>query len=64
MANRCEYCHEDSDGGTKPLGRNAHVYLYPTMGNWSLIIRGGRKGIPKVLPIKYCPMCGRRLNNG
>ena len=64
MADRCEYCHEDSDCGTKPLDRNAYVYLYPTLGTWGLVIRGGRKSIPRTLPIKYCPMCGRRLNDG
>ena len=54
----CEYCHEDLDGYVKPIEKNAHAYVAAD----SLVVSFARQ--VRVCKINYCPMCGRRLNNG
>lgn len=52
----CKYCHEDLDGYTMPLEKNCHAWVqYP---NKLVIYFGGNL---RKCEIKYCPMCGRRL---
>jgi hypothetical protein len=52
----CEYCHEDRDGYTNPLDKNAHVWIqYPN----KLVTHFG--GILRKYEINFCPMCGRKL---
>ena len=51
----CEYCHEDKDGYTKSHG--AFCLLYDRFEGWQL--HAGKSCRPR--PVKYCPMCGRRL---
>ena len=57
----CEYCQLDADGYVKPIEKNSHAFIYPGMfGRWQLYI--SLKGDRRECDIKYCPMCGRRLN--
>ena len=60
--NKCEYCHEDSDGYIKPLEKNCHAYIGFGMHGWVIELKA--KGWRGKAPIKFCPMCGRRLTNG
>ena len=58
----CEYCHEDSDGYIKPLEKNCHTYIRFGMQGWVIELKA--KGWRGKVPIKFCPMCGRRLTDG
>jgi len=58
----CKYCHEDSDGYVKPLEKNCHAYIGFGMRGWVIELKA--KGWRGKAPIKFCPMCGRRLING
>jgi len=60
MNTDCEYCHTDVDGFVRPIEKNAHAYIYPSLGRWKLTIK--LKGDARECDINYCPMCGRRLN--
>jgi len=60
--NECKYCHEDPDGYVKPLEKNCHAYIGFGMHGW--VIELEAKGWRGKAPIKFCPMCGRRLTNG
>lgn len=52
----CKYCHQDFEGYSTPLDKNAHVYLaYPNI----LVIQFGGK--IRECKINFCPMCGRKL---
>jgi len=64
MVDKCEYCHEDSDCGVRALDKKGYAFLYPSLGKWELNIRTGHNRIPRTVEINYCPMCGRRLNDG
>ena len=55
----CEYCHEDSDGYVKPLEKNCHAYIRFGMHGWVIELKA--KGWNGKAPIRFCPMCGRRL---
>ena len=55
----CDYCHEDSDGYVKPIEKNGHAFIRFGMNGWELSMKAnGWHGSTK---IRYCPMCGRRL---
>lgn len=51
----CDYCHEDSDGYVKPIEKNCHAVIF---GSVLYLKAEGWRG---EVEIKYCPMCGRRL---
>lgn len=56
----CDYCHKDLDGYVKPLEKNSHAFIWwNAMDGWHLSLKA--KGWHGMAPIKYCPMCGRRL---
>ena len=55
----CVYCNEDECGFVKPIEKNGHAFLYRGMFEWNLELRA--KGWKASVPIKFCPMCGRRL---
>lgn len=50
----CPFCHEDSDGYTTMVGA-FYLHKSPIYG-WCL-----NAGKCKPRPIKYCPICGRNL---
>lgn len=55
----CEYCHVDKDSYISGLDRNGHVWIHkPDVCN-ELIIR--YYGQQLRIPIKYCPICGRKF---
>ena len=58
----CEYCHEDSDGYTRPIEKNCHAYIRFGMNGWELDLKA--KGWHGEAQIKFCPMCGRELQGG
>ena len=60
--NECKYCHKDPDGYVKPLEKNCHAYIGFGMQGWVIELKA--KGWRGKAPIKFCPMCGRRLTNG
>ena len=64
MDNRCEYCHEDSDGGVLTIEKNGHAFVgYDVIGGkYKLFVDLG--GYKRSAEINYCPMCGRKLNDG
>lgn len=51
----CDYCHEDSDGYVRPIEKNGHAVIF---GSVLYLKAEGWRG---EVEIKYCPMCGRRL---
>ena len=56
----CEYCQPDADGYVKPIEKNGHAFIRFGMNGWELSLKAnGWHGSAK---IRYCPMCGRRLN--
>jgi hypothetical protein len=58
----CPYCHEDSDGFVFPIEKNGHAFVRFGMDGWELSLKAdGWHGSAK---IRYCPMCGRRLERG
>ena len=57
----CEYCHEDSDGYVKPLEKNCHAYIRFGMHGWVIELKA--KGWNGKAPIRFCPICGRRLTD-
>ena len=60
MQASCVYCQEDSDGYVKPIEKNSHAFIRFGMFGWKLDLSA--KGWHGSAKIKYCPMCGRRLN--
>lgn len=56
----CDYCTEDSDGYVKPMEKNGHAFIRFGMNGWEIDISA--KGWHGSAKIRYCPMCGRRLN--
>ena len=59
----CDYCHEDVDGYVKPIEKNGHaVVRCSPIDGWILSVRYG--SWRKDVPIRFCPMCGRRLERG
>lgn len=59
---QCDYCTEDSDGYVKPVEKNCHAFIRCGMNGWELSMKAnGWHGSAK---IRYCPMCGRRLERG
>ena len=58
----CEYCHEDSDGYVIPLEKNSHAFIRFGIDGWELSLKA--KGWHGSAKIRYCPMCGRRLERG
>lgn len=53
----CGYCHEDRDGYVFPLEKNCHAYfVFPN----EIALRFGKES--REFKIKYCPMCGRKLD--
>lgn len=64
---RCEFCHEDTDGYITHLDRegigSAHiVQSHPVCGGWKLCISSGKQ-VRMTVKIKFCPICGRRLED-
>ena len=55
----CDYCNEDSDGYVKPIEKNGHAFVRFGMDGWELSLRA--KGWHGGAKIRFCPMCGRRL---
>lgn len=55
----CRYCTMDYDDYVLPLEKNGHVFLYPSIGAWSLQVNVHKWS--KQIPINYCPICGRDL---
>lgn len=58
----CEYCHEDSDGFIRPIEKNSHAFVSFGLNGWHIAMRAN--GWVGRAPIKFCPICGRRLTNG
>jgi len=58
----CEYCHEDSDGFVRPIEKNSHAFVSFGLDGWHIAMRA--TGWVGRAPIKFCPMCGRRLTDG
>lgn len=58
----CEYCHEDADGYVLPLEKNCHAFISYDMDGWTLNLKA--KGWRGHCKIKFCPMCGRKLEVG
>lgn len=58
---RCGYCTEDADGYKTVLDKNRHASIQHAFPNREPVIRIRfcRKGFE--FPIRFCPMCGRRL---
>ena len=54
---RCPYCHEDREGYVSALG--AFFLSLDCRDGW--LLNAGKSGKIKPRPIKYCPMCGRKL---
>lgn len=58
---KCRYCREDNEGYVQALDKNGHVYIaWGYHGMDKLIFRFGKER--REIPISYCPMCGRRLD--
>lgn len=56
----CKYCHEDSDGYVTPLEKNCHAFVSRSpIDGWVLSMKYG--AWRKDIPIRFCPMCGRKL---
>lgn len=51
----CYYCHEDNDGFVVPIEKNSHAVIHGS------VLHLKAKGWRGKAQIKYCPMCGRRL---
>lgn len=56
----CEYCHYDKDDCIRPIDKQGHVYISGSMEKTLCISWYGHR---KDIPINYCPMCGRKLEN-
>ena len=59
----CDYCHEDREGCFQVIPRkdkpsSSNVFLY-RQSNGEIVLTGTLIGD---YDIKYCPMCGRKLN--
>lgn len=52
----CPYCHEDRDGY---VSANGAFFLHLDSHEGWLLYAGKSKCKPR--PVKYCPMCGRKL---
>ena len=52
---KCTYCHEDRDGYVSANG--AFFLSLDRHEGW--LLHAGKSCKPR--PIKYCPMCGRKL---
>ena len=52
----CKYCHQDHEGYSTSLDKNAHAYI--AFPNFLVIQFGGQI---RKCEIKFCPMCGRKL---
>ena len=64
--NVCEFCHEDKDGYITHLNRegigSAHItQSHPINGGWKLCVSSGKQ-VRMTVKIKFCPICGRRLD--
>lgn len=57
----CEYCHEDRDGFIRPIEKNSHAFVSFRLDGWHIVMRAN--GWVGRAPIKFCPMCGRRLTD-
>lgn len=65
MMNVCEFCHKDRDGYVTRLARegigSAHIMQsHPINGGWKLCVSSGKQ-VCMTVKIKFCPICGRRL---
>ena len=59
----CEYCHTNADGYVKPIEKNCHAYIWRSgVTGWHLSLKA--RGWSSEVPIRFCPMCGRRLEDG
>lgn len=58
---RCEYCQDDFDGYVTPIEKNGHALIHRGMNGWKIDLRA--KGWHGEAHIKFCPMCGRKLDN-
>ena len=56
----CPYCEEDKDGYRQAFDKNAHVFICRNVGELVLRIRYYKEKL--MVPINYCPMCGKELN--
>ena len=59
----CDYCHEDREGYFQVIPRkdkpsSSNVFIY-RQSNGEIVLTGKLIGD---YDIKYCPMCGRKLN--
>lgn len=55
----CDYCYCDKEGYVKPIDRRCHVFVDANIHEGNIVVNFN--GSSKKYPIKYCPMCGRRL---
>lgn len=55
----CEYCTGDSDGFKNMLDNSAIICAH---GN-NPVIKIKANGRQWIFPIRFCPMCGRRLKD-
>ena len=65
----CEYCESDKKGYVKHLydvayGDFATMGFYPATKEVCVEVDAFGKLFTNTFKINYCPMCGRRLNNG
>lgn len=58
----CEFCHEDRDGYITHLDREGtgHAHIVWSDGSWKLCVSSGKEA-RMTIKIKFCPICGRRL---
>ena len=70
---KCPYCHEDVNADTNSwVGRVGRDLLddagisqvYVSIEHPGYLIAVGPKGTADTAPIKYCPICGRKLEDG
>ena len=62
MMNVCEFCHADRDGYVTRLAREGigHAHIGWSDGGWKLCVSSGKQ-VRMTVKIKFCPICGRRL---
>jgi len=55
----CPYCHEDVEGNHESIYTNGEIYIYENPKKLCIL----KYGIKSLIPINYCPMCGRKLGD-
>lgn len=55
----CDYCYCDKEGYVKPIDKRGHVFVDTTIYEGNIVVRFNK--LKNKYPIKYCPMCGRKI---